>query len=218
MRFLALIMCGVLCSLTFCISAEAENTFPKGSMVVVIDAGHGGADGGSVANGIVEKDINLKIAKALNAIFKLFGVKTVMIRTEDISLDGGVKFNKKQDMNKRIAIINSFENPLLISIHVNKYPSEDCFGAQMFYGKSQKSQELAQKSMLRFKTLQPENNRKIKPISSSLYLYKNLECDILLAECGFISNTAERELLTDEKYLMKVAMALFCGYADWLEN
>ncbi len=186
--------------------------------VIIIDAGHGGQDGGSSVDGVTEKDINLDIALKLNAIFELFGFETRLTRSGDYSTDGSEKFNKRLDLDNRIKLINSYENKVVISIHVNEFPSKRYFGAQMFYKNGQNNVKWAEKTMSRFKTLQPENERVAKPINSALYLYSRIDCPVLLAECGFLSNDAERALLTDEKYRMQIAMALFAGYTDNIES
>ncbi len=197
------------------VKEASQTSVLKEEKVIIIDAGHGGADGGSQVMGVTEKDINLDIALKLNALFELFGYKTVLTRSDDSSTDGGGSFNKRKDLDNRIKLINSFENKEVISIHVNEFAETKYFGAQMFYKNTQNNSLWAEKTMLRFKTLQPENNRVAKQINSVLYLYSRIDCPVLLAECGFLSNDAERELLCDEKYRMKIALVLFSGYIDY---
>ena len=197
------------------VTETSQNAVGEEKTVIIIDAGHGGKDGGSEQDGVKEKDINLDIAIKLNGLFRLFGYETVLTRNGDYSTDGGEKFNKRLDLDNRVRLINSYENKVVISIHVNEFEESRYFGAQMFYKKTGNNALWAEKTMLRFKALQPENDRISKQINNVLYLYSRIDCPVLLAECGFLSNAAERELLKDEAYRMKIAMVLFSGYTDY---
>ena len=205
------------CALIFFIlSAIIYMTQNVSAEVIIIDAGHGGLDGGASAYGAVEKDITLDIALKLDTLFRLFGFETALTRKDGGALCDGPRFNKREDMDNRVKIINSFDNGTLISVHVNKYQSEKYFGAQMFWTNGDKARKLADSVMTSFRTLQSENTRGVKQISDSFYLYRNVSCPVLLAECGFISNAAERELLQSGVYRLKIAMAIFKGYVDTL--
>jgi N-acetylmuramoyl-L-alanine amidase len=102
---------------------------------VVIDAGHGGRDGGAVADdGTLEKDLNLAVAKKLAEMLLLSDVRVVMTRTEDIELASPSSDHKKRDdLNARLAITESHENAILVSIHMNKFPVSRYKGLQVYY-------------------------------------------------------------------------------------
>lgn len=191
---------------------------------IVIDPGHGGLDGGAVTKdgGVVEKDINLAIGLVLRDIFTANGFDVVMIRDTDISIhDEGVTGTKKQktsDLHNRLAIVNSHPDAIFLSIHQNKYSSSSSWGAQVFYSPNNPlSEQLAGVLQDDFiSMLQPENKRKHKKAGKDLYLMHKAECPAVLVECGFLSNPAEAELLTETEYRSKVAFTIFCSVMRFL--
>lgn len=197
-------------------NAPAENS-PK----IIIDAGHGGADGGAEAlDGTIEKDLNLSIALKLASLMKLGGYKVIMTRTEDTSTDnspGG--FNKKGDLNNRLKLMEENPSAIFVSIHLNKFTTSAASGAQVFYSpKSDCSKELGQsiqKSIVNM--LQPENNRVIKMGTNSTYILKNATVPAVIVECGFISNKAELTLLKNEDYQRKMAFSIMAGIMEFKE-
>ncbi|MCM1055802.1 MAG: N-acetylmuramoyl-L-alanine amidase [Bacteroides sp.] len=188
---------------------------------VVIDSGHGGADGGCVGvNGCVEKDINLAIATDLQKLLELSGFNVVMTRSEDISLHDegieGLRNQKVSDMENRLEIIQSHPDALFISIHQNQYTEPQYFGAQMFYTTNNPSNfKLAQTMQQCFRELQPENDREIKLIDNGLYLFKNTQQPALLIECGFLSNANDAANLSSGDYQKKVAFTVFKGITSY---
>lgn len=181
---------------------------------LVIDAGHGGEDGGAISvSGASESAINLAVARRLDAILGLLGADTVMLRTEDISLsDEGlstVRERKVSDLHNRVAAVNGTENAVLISIHQNSFTDPQYDGAQVFYAPTQGSQFFAEytQELLRV-CLSPENDRKAKPIPSSVYLMNHIGCKGILVECGFLTNPAEDQLLQSSDYQLKLALTI----------
>lgn len=194
-----------------------------GMPVIVIDAGHGGFDGGAVGvDGVVEKDINLAIAKKLNQFFLINGFETVMTREDDGSLeDEGldtVRKRKNSDIHNRKALAEGSGDCILLSIHQNKFPQSKYFGAQVFYGpKNEESKamgELLQQRMIEL--LQPENTRRAKPCGDSVYLIYNAKMPALLVECGFLSNPDDAAKLSDPAYQDRVAFTIFTATAEAL--
>lgn len=197
----------------------------SGPPTIIIDAGHGGEDGGTVsADGILEKDINLKIAQYLNKKFIDNGYKTIMIRNEDkLIYDSGaatIKEKKKSDLHKRTAIANDTENSILISIHQNHYSESKYYGAQVFYsGNNYESELLAETIQSTIKnTLQPENNRQIKKSGSEIYLLYNSKIPTVMVECGFLSNDNEAKLLNKDEYQRKIAECIYNATDNYLIN
>lgn len=182
--------------------------------LVVIDAGHGGIDPGKVGvNGALEKDINLVIAKKVKRYLELSDVEVIMTREGEDGLYRAEDSNKKvQDMKNRVALIDSSGADLAVSIHQNSYREEYVKGAQVFYyatslqGKA--IAELMQKTLA--ETLDKENRREAKA-NDSYYLLKKTQTPIIIAECGFLSNREEAELLLDEAYQDRVAWAIHLG-------
>ena len=189
----------------------------------VIDAGHGGEDGGAVAaNGVMEKEINLKISLILRDLLKASGFSCVMIRDEDKDLGdkslSGVWERKVSDLHKRGEIVNSTENAVLISIHQNYFEQSKYSGAQIFYsGGSDQSLPLA--SAIRAEIVantQPENKRELKEADKGIYLMREVTCPAVLVECGFLSNPAEAEKLQDLDYQRKIAFSVYLGILRYL--
>ncbi len=182
---------------------------------VVIDAGHGGFDGGATSvYGVLEKDINLSIARKLEQVLKLLGYKTVMTRTDE----GALASTKKEDMYARLKIANSTYDSVFVSIHQNCFSQEKYFGAQMFYGSAnaQESERLATILKENFKeNINPQNNREVKKAYSDLFLFKKINSPCVLIECGFLSNGNEAQLLNQADYQTKIAFTIaqsICEY------
>lgn len=200
---------------------EAEATFvPQrfAGQTVVIDAGHGGEDGGAVSvSGASESTINLAVARRMDAILGLFGVDVSMLRTEDISLhDEGlstVRERKVSDLHNRVDAVNGTAGAVLISIHQNSFSDPRYDGAQVFYAPTQGSQLFAEytQELLRV-CLSPENDRQAKPIPTSVYLMSHIGCKAILVECGFLTNPTEEQMLQSPDYQLKLAMIIAGAY------
>ncbi len=188
--------------------------------VIVIDAGHGGEDGGAVANNVVEKNINLSISNKLRDIFISSGFNVKMTRSSDKMInDSGdtLRERKVSDMKNRLKLFNESENNIVISIHQNKFTQEEYKGSQLFYSTNNKeSEKLALSIKTSIKTLiQPDNEREIKPADRNIYLLYNSKTPSVIVECGFISNIEEARLLKDSAYQNKIAFAIYSGFLDY---
>lgn len=191
---------------------------------VVIDAGHGGVDGGAVsASGAIESQLNLTIAQRLDLIMGLYGVNTVMLRNSDISLHDPAALTihekKVSDLHNRVKIIESIYDPIVISIHQNTFPDKKYRGAQVFFANGELSLPLAQitQDALR-NTLDPKNTRKPAAIPSSVYLMNHISCKAILVECGFLSNPEEDILLQSADYQTKLAAAIAGAYIQYQQT
>jgi N-acetylmuramoyl-L-alanine amidase len=188
---------------------------------VVIDAGHGGEDGGAVSkDGKCEKDINLKISLMLGDMFNAAGYSVVQTRTEDKLLyDRNADFKGRKkilDMAARLNAANACGARLFISIHMNSFPQPKYRGLQVYYSpKHSRSQTVANSiQTLARATLQPENTREVKPSGGRIYLLDKLEYPAVLVECGFLSNPDEAALLCDDAYLQKLALVIFAAASE----
>lgn len=191
--------------------------------VIVIDAGHGGEDGGTVSSkGYIEKDINLSISKKLDDIFTLLGYDTLMIRTEDkMIFDEGsqsIRQKKSSDLHNRTDIVNKTYGSILLSIHQNHFTESRYNGAQVFYSKNNgESKHLAQNIQDSIVSqLQPQNKRQIKMSGSEIYLLDNAKAPSVMVECGFLSNENEAELLINENYQIKMSLCIVKGTLDFI--
>lgn len=188
---------------------------------LILDAGHGGEDGGAVSlNGVPESQINLAIVMKMDDILSFYGVSPILLRREDISLHDAeaetLREKKVSDLKNRVSAIQSADKATLISIHQNTYPTGDVRGLQSFYAPTEGSKELAQLLQNAVQTtIQQENRRTAKQIPKSVYLMNHISCRAVLVECGFLTNPEEEELLRSESYQRKLASVLS---AAWLEG
>ncbi len=186
--------------------------------VVMIDAGHGGEDGGAVSlTGAYESHINLSIAKRLDCALTLLGYPTVMLRSDDVSLhdDTAVTIRQKKvsDLKNRVRTVTESDNTVLISVHQNSYPGSQYHGAQVFYHDDAQSQQLAkavQQALILY--VDPNNKREIKQVPDSVYLFKHITCTAILVECGFLTNPQEEQLLRNKTYQNKLAAAIASAF------
>lgn len=184
------------------------------AVTVVIDAGHGGIDPGKVGvNNALEKDINLEIALKVERNLRESGINVIMTRTDDSGLYKENDVNKKVcDMKNRLAIIEDANPALAVSIHQNSYPDKSVSGVQVFYykdsAKSRESAEIMQEQLI--KTLKP-NKERLPKANGNYYLLKKTTVPIMIVECAFMSNPAEAELLTDDRYQEKIAWGIYMG-------
>lgn len=186
--------------------------------ILIVDAGHGGEDGGAVAaDGTEEAVLNLQISRKIELISSLFGTDVIMTRESDEieypKSANTVKARKTADQKARLALINSFPNAVLISVHHNKYSSGGPSGAQIFFAKTNGSRELAETAQRLFSMLpMGASSRVAMAADERIYLMKHVECTAILAECGFVSNSAELELLKSESHQKNIAAILSAAY------
>ena len=204
------------------VTVISENIKSDNRLCIIIDAGHGGVDGGATScTGVLESDINLSIALRLNELVQLLGFKSIMIRDTDCSVyteGDSIAAKKVSDLKNRVKIINQCPNATLISIHQNYYPDSRYSGAQVFYAKSQQSADLAQRLQILFvDTLNKGSNRKAKR-ASGIYLMEHITCPGILVECGFLSNYKEETYLRNAEYQKKISSVIACGCSQYLYN
>ena len=183
---------------------------------VILDAGHGGIDGGAVsADGVCEAPITLAIAQKTQALFGFCGRAALMTRTDDTSLayqaEATVRQNKNADLHARLEIARQYPRAPFLSIHLNQFSQAKYAGAQVFYGGTGETLALALQDSLRA-VLDPENTRVCKPAPEGVFLMKNIPSPAVTVECGFLSNPEECALLRKDDYQTKIALAIVSGY------
>lgn len=212
------LFCGVA-ALSYFSSAQAHT--PIFYHTVVIDAGHGGIDGGvsGVLSGVKESEINLAIAKKLQKTFEKGGFKVVLTRTTSAGLYGHTGAgHKKRDMQARAKIIKNASPSLVISIHQNKFSASYRRGAQVFYrAGDEKGRALATALQNELNGLE-ENGRKSSPIAGDYYVINVSPCPAVIVECGFLSNEQDERLLLSEEYQEKLANSIFYGALGFLTS
>ncbi len=191
-------------------------------VTVAIDAGHGGEDGGAVsADGTKESGINLSSSLRLEQLLAFCGMEPTMIRREDVwvgETGNSISEKKISDLKRRVQMVQGIPNPVLVSIHQNHFPQQQYHGAQVFYGKTTSSAQLAQQiqDALR-QTLDPSNHRQCKA-ADTVYLLQKVSCPAVLIECGFLSNVQEAAWLQTDEYQKKLICAVASALSQFLEN
>ena len=208
-------------------SSEAVMKYmPVTNKVIVLDAGHGGIDSGTLSSdkSVVEKEINLLITHKIRELLESSGAHVILTREDDSSLyieDGNKTIRQKynENLKNRKQIIEDSNADMFVSIHMNALTGAGAskyYGAQTFYPAGKED------SIKLSKTIQQElkrvvdntNNREIKP-RNDLYLLKDNKIPSVLIECGFLSNEKEAKLLIDEKYQEKIAWAIYVGIQNY---
>ena len=197
------------------LSVVVASNILQDEKIVVIDAGHGGDDPGKIGiNNALEKEINLQIAKEIKKYLEKAGITVVMKRENDSSL----KNSKAEDMRERVKIIDESKAKIAVSIHQNSFPSEAEKGAQVFYfSESEEGVKIAQILQNHLKILDPENKREIKE-NNSYFLLKRTKTPTVIVECGFLSNWAEAEKLTETEYQKEIAQVISEGILAYMNQ
>jgi len=207
-------------SLDAILSNSTQSVNNKDVVVFVIDAGHGGEDGGaSSASGALEKDINLSIALKLGELLELNGYNVLYTRTEDVMLDDGSasSLKKRRDLNFRLKMASSSSNNILVSIHQNSFPVPKYSGLQVYYSKNnEKSFLLAHTVQKKTKELLQHGNTRIeKAASSAIFLLDRVYQPAIMIECGFLSNEEEANRLADNEYQNALASVIFSSLCEF---
>ena len=204
------------------VTAYSENAIMDDRRCIIIDAGHGGVDGGATScTGVLESAINLEIALRLDDLSQLLGMRTVMIRRTDCSVytEGeSIAAKKVSDLKNRVDIVNKTDDAILVSLHQNYYSDSRYSGAQVFYAKEEGSAVLARELQSAFvATINPGSNRKAKK-ATGIYLMDKITCTGILVECGFLSNVREEQLLRDADYQKKICCVIASTCNRYLYN
>lgn len=222
--YLVLLACFLLVGIggSHAVTVLSENAPIANRTTVIIDAGHGGVDGGATScTGVLESKLNLEIALRLDDLMHLLGIRTTMIRTTDVSIhtEGETIAAKKvSDLKERARIVNETDQALLISIHQNYFSDKRYSGAQVFYADTDGSQVLAMAIQDGFAAnLSRENHRKAKN-AKGIYLMEHIGCSGVLIECGFLSNPQEEALLRQEDYQKKLSCVIATVCSTYLAN
>lgn len=196
----------------------AVSAVPEREWMLILDAGHGGEDGGaSTASGARESDINLAIVLKTQTLMTFLGDEPKLTRDSDVSLHSSgaesLRQKKVSDLKNRVSLVEGVPNALLISVHQNHFTDPRYSGSQVFFNDGDWNRQWGERTQEIFRqVLAPDNSRKAKPIPDSIYLFDHISCPAILVECGFLSNGEEAALLTADAYQRKVAVALAGAY------
>ena len=203
-------------------NVSSDKTIITNTPTIIIDAGHGGEDGGAVVqNDIVEKDINLAIAQKTNELLSLLGFQTYLVRDSDkLIYDSDSKTQrqkKNSDLRNRLSLMNKFENCIYISIHQNKFDDDKVWGAQTFYSPNDENSpilaEFVQSSIISL--IQPNNKRVIKKTGTNVFVIYNATKPAIMVECGFMSNNDELFKLKDNNYQNQMSFSISNGILNY---
>ena len=221
LSLVALMVCGMFQDEE--ILSQNAASMPISNKIIVLDAGHGGFDAGASANGVVEKDINLEVALCLKEYLEQGGAVVVLTRNEDVSTGDGEKRGasaKKSDLLARKELVDHSEADIFVSIHMNKFPQEKHWGAQVFYSDQQKEAKMLGDEIQQGlkDILQDGNTRVAKKIDGGVFLLKNTTIPSVIVECGFLSNPQEAHLLQTKEYQQKVAWGIYVGIVRYFNQ
>ena len=186
---------------------------------VILDAGHGGMDGGAVsADGICEAPITLAIAQKTQHLMQFCGTNAIMSRSDDSSLNyqenATARENKNADLKARLELSRKYPDCPFLSIHLNQFSQAKYAGAQVFYGAN--GEQLAQHVQTALRAvLDPKNDRVCKPAPENVFLMKNITAPAVTIECGFLSNPDECHKLQQDAYQTRIALAIVDGYKNY---
>lgn len=191
------------------------------SRCIIIDAGHGGADSGTVAeDGTLEKNINLQIALKLYDFLNVCGINCRLIRSADEEFYKDGEDRTRSDLYNRLDFVNSIDNSVLVSIHQNHFADTSQWGMQVWYTANEKSSKFLADSILAYNKqfLQKNNQRVNKESDDSYYILYKAQAPSVMVECGFMSNYEENCLLKDESYQNKLACVITYGINQYLNG
>jgi N-acetylmuramoyl-L-alanine amidase len=215
------IVMGILLLLAFAAKSREDSLLtvfssPASNRVIVIDPGHGGIDSGAVSpSGTKEDELNLKVALKLKKYLEDQGASVILTRETQQGLSG----QKREDMRKRVEMIKQSNADIVVSIHMNKFPQAQYYGAQTFYMKGSdqgaRLAECIQAQMV--ENLIEGNNRKIKA-ADNLLILKAGDAPSVIVECGFLSNASEEVLLKTDEYQEKIAWSIYSGILEYFAS
>ena len=217
----AALLLTVAFTLTVCFCALAGTAAEAHRLTVVLDAGHGGVDGGvvGVRTGTKESDINLKITFLLQERFEEAGFRVVLTRRTEAGLYGMATAGyKKRDMQKRAEIIQTSSPSLVISVHQNFFSLPSRRGAQVFFKESSESSRSLACNIQTALNAMPECVKRSDPLKGDYYILNCSDTPSVIVECGFLSNPEDEALLLQESYRRKLADAVTEGALGFLSS
>ena len=204
------------------LTAMIERTPLSNRSCIVLDAGHGGIDGGALScTGIPESQINLRITQRVNDLLNFLGYDTIMLRTTETSLHiqgATISAQKISDLKQRVKLVNENSPALLISIHQNTFSDKRYSGAQVFHCADEGSRILAQQLQLNLIQTVNKGSKRTPKQAKGIYLMEHINCPGILVECGFLTNENEEALLRGDEYQKKLSAVIAATVNYWLRK
>lgn len=202
----------------------SATTEPPPQRVVVVDAGHGGADGGAVSDsGVAESGLNLAIAQRLGGVLAFCGHTVTLTRAGESALcddsSATLRQQKVSDTQNRVALVNGYPDARLISIHQNTLPGHPGVrGAQSFHNGQGSAEAMAQHIQAALNGAVNDREKDARRIDDSIYLMKHAACPAVLVECGFLSSPEETARLQTAEYQLQLAAVIAAGFGQYCTN
>ncbi len=197
---------------------------PVSGKVVILDAGHGGEDGGAVSsNGISEAEINLQITLKVQQLLEQNGTTVLLTRSDENAIydlnSKTLRQKKVSDIKNRTQIGNNSSADIFVSIHLNKIPQQQYYGWQCFYkDKNEQSEKLAKCIQNNLNQAIQKENKRLAMKINDIYIVKKVEIPISIVECGFLSNPQEEQELQQDEYQEKLAWGIYTGICEYFEE
>lgn len=229
MKKLLVIICTLVFTFISCVGinylmqevVETNSNINHNRVNLVIDAGHGGIDAGTIGvDSTKEKGINLDIALKLYDFAMVSGIPCFLVRDGDYLVYSENDDKSRSDLYNRMDYINSINNSTLISIHQNHFEDEREWGMQVWYSPNDNNSKIIADNILNITkaNLQKDNTRLNKRSDNSYYLLYKAKVPSVMVECGFMSNTAENKKLQDEMYQKQLAYSIMLGFSQYLSE
>lgn len=212
-----------LYSLNTDIGGSRATSGEEAKKTVIIDPGHGGEDPGAVGSFLKEKEVNLKIALKVRDLLQKDGFNIIMTREDDrLEYSEGttnVTEKRRQDLTRRKKMMDDSGANIVVSIHMNRFPESQYYGAQTFYPPdSPESFKLATDLQNSIRDIaDPQNKRQAMLKKDQIIILKDLKTTTAMVECGFLSNEQEEKKLATEEYQDKLAAAIADGIKHYLK-
>jgi N-acetylmuramoyl-L-alanine amidase len=195
---------------------------------VVLDAGHGGVDGGTQGEGILEKNLSLAITRRVEKHLATAGIRTLMTRRDDTYVT----------LEKRADFANRHQPDAFVSIHLNADATTgDTAGLETYYCSRKRLGDMMRlRTRLNLPKDEPIRDRRSEWLANLLHkgirtatgaenrgtrdsnfvVVMQTECPAVLIECGYLTNSAEARRLQEEAYQEKIAAAITDGLCKFL--
>lgn len=204
----------IFIGITSCKKVKTEKEISNDSIIIYLDPGHGGFDGGTTYEGIIEKDITLKVSLLIANYLEKTGFTVKLTRNTDKALGK----NKQKDIYKRVDLINSSKAVIYISIHVNSYPSNKVWGFQTFYSDKSEENKILAEDIMKMLYLMDNSNKRIAKMIYGKYLLEHTVITGCLIELGFLTSESDRHKLIDDEYQRKIAQYIYLGILGYIET
>lgn len=185
---------------------------------LVIDPGHGGKDNGTCYQNVLEDELNLQVAEKLMNICLDEGAISSLTRAGDYDLASLYAPNRKrEDLKARVDYINNSGADLFVSLHMNSFPKNlSVHGPMVYYDKNKEQSKLLAENINDSLNEFSKLDKRIR--YDDFYLFRNTTIPGVLVECGFISNSGDRNNLLKEDYQNKLAQAIYAGIGAFLSG